>query len=115
MSDTPNIREECLKDTKLNDNMSSLKPHDDSNTQTQTNIQDKSKDTNKNGVISEPPKKRRKVNKKEIIGKPLTTKQLLEDVIQPEIAFLKDTQLKIIKLLDKIIRANLVKNISVNN
>ena len=126
MSGTPDISEEYLKDTKIDDNINSSnlprcesyeipKSNDDSNIQTQKTIQDKSKEsTEKDAVISEPPNKKQKTEKK-IVGKPLTIKQLLEEVIQPDIAFLKESQIKIILLLEKIIRTNLVKNIEVNN
>ena len=126
MSGTPDISEEFTENNKNDDDINSSKlprcesyeipkSNDDSNIQTQEAIQDKSKEsTEKDAVISEPPTKKQKIEN-EIIGKPLTIKQLLEDIIQPEIAFLKETQIKIIKLLEKIIHANLVKNIEVNN
>ena len=108
MTSTPDISKEYIEST----NESVKLPRCDS--------YEIPKSKNENIRSIEPPSKKQKIEinnliNKEVIGKPLTLEQLLEYVIQPDIAFLLETQIKIIKLLEKIIRANLIKNIDINN
>ena len=102
MSNTPDISKEYIESTK------------DSTKLPYSDLYEIPESKDDNIQAQESPTKKQKTEE-EIVGKPLTTKQLLEEVIQPDIAFLKESQIKIIQLLEKIIRTNLVKNIDVNN
>ena len=101
MSDTPDISKEYMESTK---NSIKLPLY---------NLYEIPKLKDNNIQSLEPPSKRQKIEinnliNKEVIGKPLTLEQLLEYVIQPDIAFVLEMQIKIIKLLEKIIHANLL-------